>query len=195
MNIKLFLMSIWIPKFVLINELEKTFNITNMYIDDLLEKYSIPKPDIENNLKGSLKEQRLIMAKNHNTRLDNLIEVLGFDKALKVGREELFNAGYMIGCDVKKRLKVKNVNDAIIALHIIYSVLGINFIVEEKEKGMILRIKYCELSTLYSFETCEIMSAVDEGVLKGLNNQLSMNFETKITEGAEECTACIKIKS
>ena len=49
---------------------------------------------------------------------------------------------------------------------------------------MILRIKYCELSTLYSSETCEIMSAVDEGVLKGLNNQLSMNFQTKITEGA-----------
>ena len=57
---------------------------------------------------------------------------------------------------------------------------------------MILRIKYCELSSVYSVETCEIMSAVDEGVLNGLNNQLSMNFEAKITEGAEECAACIK---
>ena len=67
--------------------------------------------------------------------MDSLIEVLGFDKALKVGREELFKAGYMMGCDVKKRLKVKNINDAIIALRIIYNVLGINFIVEEKENG------------------------------------------------------------
>lgn len=195
MNIKLFLMSIWTPEFVLINELEKTFIITNKCIDDLLEKYSIPKPNIKNNLEGNLKEQRLIMAKSHKVRLDSLIGVLGFDKALKVGREELFKAGYMMGCDIKKRLKVKNINDTLIALRVIYNVLGINFIVEEKGTDMILRIKYCELSSLYSIDTCEIMSAVDEGVLKGLNNQLSMNFKAKITEGVDECVVCIKIKS
>ena len=93
------------PKFVLINELEKTSNITNKYIDDLLEKYSIPTPYIENKLKGSLKEQRIIMAKSHKVRLDTLIKVLGFDKALKVGREELFKAGYMMGCDIKNVLE------------------------------------------------------------------------------------------
>ena len=195
MNIKLFLMSIWIPKFVLVNELKKTSKITNNCIDNILESYSIPIPDVENNLRGNLEEQRLILANSHNIRLDTLIEVLGFDEALKVGRKELFKAGYMMGSEIKKRLNVKNVNDAIIAARIIYKVLGINFTVEKRGKDIILRIISCELSTLYSAETCRIMSAVDEGVLKGLNDKIDMNFTTRITEGAEECAACLKIKS
>ncbi len=63
------------------------------------------------------------------------------------------------------------------------------------EKNIILRIKSCELANQYSPETCKIMSAADEGVLNGLNKKLSMKFIKRITEGAEECTACIKIKS
>ena len=195
MSIKLFLMSIWIPNFVLVKELKKTSNITNDCIDNILEFYSIPKPKIENNSSGNIEEQRLILANSHNIRLKSLIETLGFNEASKVGRKELFKAGYIMGCDVKNRLKVKNVKDAIIAAHIIYHVLGINFTLEEKGKDMILRIKSCELSALYTAETCKIMSAVDEGVLKGLCDKMSMNFMTRITEGAEECTACIKIKS
>ncbi len=195
MNIKLFLMSLWIPKFVLINELKKTSKITNNCIDNILKSYSIPIPDVENNLRGNIEEQRLILANCHNIRLDTLIEVIGFDEALKVGRKELFKAGYIIGCEIKKRLNVKNVNDAIIAARIIYKVLGINFTVEKRGKDIILRIKSCELSTLYSAETCRIMSAVDKGVLKGLNDKIDMNFTTRITEGAEECAACLTIKS
>ena len=195
MNIKLYLMSIWIPKFVLINELKQTSDITNKYIDNLLERYSIPKPCVDDNLNGNLEEQRLIMAKNHNTRLNSLIKGLGFDKAVKVGRKEMFKAGYKMGRDIKKRLKVKDIDDALIAARIIYRVLGINFTVEENGKDIILRIKSCELAALYSAQTCEIMSATDEGVLKGLNDNMGMKFITRITEGAEECTACIKIKS
>ena len=195
MNIKLFLMDIGIPEFVLINELEQTSNITNRCIINLLERYSIPKPDVDTKLKGTLEEQRLIMANNHNVCLNSLIELLGFDEALIVGRKELFEAGYMMGCDIKKRLKVKNVNDTLIAARIIYKVLGINFTVEKNGKNMILKIKSCQLAALYSVETCKIMSAVDEGVLKGLNDKMEMEFITRITEGAEECTACINIKS
>jgi hypothetical protein len=195
MNIKLSLMSLWIPKFVLINELKQTSNITNEYIDNLFERYSIPKPPVNENLVGNLQEQRLIMAKNHNTSLNTLIEVLGFDKAVMVGRKEMFKAGYKMGLNIKKRLNVKDIDDAIIAARIIYRVLGINFTVEENGKDILLRIKSCELASLYTSQTCEIMSATDEGVLKGLNDKMSMKFLTRITEGADECTACIKIKS
>ena len=193
MNIKLYLMSIWIPKFVLINELKQTSDITNRHIDNLLERYSIPKPRVNENLIGNLEEQRLIMANNHNTSLNSLIEVLGFDKAVMVGREEMFKAGYKMGLNIKKRLNIKDIKDALIAARIIYRVLGINFTVEEEGKDILLRIKSCELAALYTSQTCEIMSATDEGVLKGLNDQMSMKFLTRITEGADECTACIKI--
>jgi L-2-amino-thiazoline-4-carboxylic acid hydrolase len=195
MNIKLFLMSIWIPKFVLINELEQTSKIINKSIDDLLERYSIPKPIIDTQMKGNLDERRLIMAKNHKILINCIIERFGFEKALKICRKELFEAGHMMGCNTKERLKVKNVDDAIVAARIIYKVLGINFIIEKNRKDIVLRIQSCTLATIYSTETCEIMSAVDEGVMKGLNEKMSMNFTKRITEGAEECAACINIKS
>ncbi len=194
MTIKLCLMSIWIPKFVLINELKQTSDITNRYIDNLLKRYSIPKPYLDEHLIGNLEEQRLIMAKNHNTQLNSLIKGLGFDKAVKIGRKEMFKAGYYMGLDIKKRLNVKDIKDALTAARIIYRVLGINFTVEENGKDIILKIKSCELAAVYSAQTCEIMSATDEGVLKGLNEDMSMKFLTRITEGADECTACIKIK-
>ena len=195
MSIKLLLLSIWMPEFILINELEKTSEITNKYLDMLLKRYSIPIPTVKKPLKGNLKERRLIMAKGHNIRVKRLIDELGFEDALKIGRTELFKAGYMMGCDARNRLGVKTVKDAIVAARILYRVLGINFTAEENRKDVVLRIKSCELATQYSPETCKIMSAADEGVLKGLNNKMSMRFIKRITEGAEECTACISINS
>ena len=48
---------------------------------------------------------------------------------------------------------------------------------------------------IYTPETCRIMSAADEGVLKGLNEKMDLKFMKRITEGAEECTACVNIKN
>ena len=195
MSIKLLLLSIWMPEFILINELEKTSEITNKYLDMLLKRYSIPIPTVKKPLKGNLKERRLIMAADHNIRVKSLIDGLGFEDALKIGRTELFKTGHIMGCDARKRLGVKTVKDAIVAARILYRVLGINFTTEENGKDVVLRIKSCELATQYSPETCKIMSAADEGVLKGLNKKMSMKFTKRITEGAEECTARISINS
>ena len=82
MSIKLLLLSIWMPEFILINELEKTSEITNKYLDMLLKRYSIPIPTVKKPLKGNLKERRLIMAADHNIRVKSLIDGLGFEDPL-----------------------------------------------------------------------------------------------------------------
>jgi hypothetical protein len=194
MNIKLFFMSIWIPKFILNKELDQTAKIIDKYLDDLLKSYSISQPNIEKTLSTNIEERRLSMAKGHKLRLNCLIEELGFESSLKVGRKELFKAGYIMGCEAKDRLNVKTINDAVVAAHIIYKILGINFTVEKKEQQLVFNINSCDLASQYSAETCKIMSATDEGVLKGLNSNMDMKFKTRITEGAKECTACIDIK-
>jgi hypothetical protein len=195
MGIKLYLLSIWVPEFVLINELERTSDITNMYLDKILMKYSIPVPVVDKPLKNNLNEQRKIMAKAHNLRVHALIKALGLKNASEVGRAEMFKAGYMMGCDAQKRLGIgKSVKEAIVAARILYKVLGIDFALEENGEDTVLKVKTCALATQYSPETCKIMSAVDEGVLKGLNEKMGMKFVERMTEGAEECTACIKIK-
>ena len=195
MNIKLRILSIWIPKFILIRELERTSYIINDHLDKLLDKYSISHLSTITPLNGNLEECRSVMGEGHAQRVHALVKTLGFDKACEVGRAEMFKAGYEMGCEATKRLGVgKNINDSIVAARILYNVLGINFIVEKHGKNIFLRIKSCALAKHYSLETCKIMSAVDEGVITGLNNNLGMKFLKMITEGAEECTACITVK-
>ena len=52
-------------------------------------------------------------------------------------------------------------------------------------------VNRCDLSKYYSHEVCIILSAADEGVVHGLNENMNMQFKKRITEGASECTACI----
>ena len=195
MNIKLRILSIWTPKFILIRELDRTSYIMDDHLDKLLDKYSISSLSTITPLNGKLEERRSVMAGGHAKRVHKLVKTLGFDKACEVGRAEMFKAGYEMGCEATKRLGVgKNIKDSIVAAKILYKVLGINFTVEKHDKNIFLRIKSCALANQYSLETCKIMSAVDEGVLTGLNNNMSMKFLKMITEGAKECTACITVK-
>jgi len=195
MSIKLRIMSIWIPEFILIRELERTSYILTEQLDTLLERYSIYPPKKGKPLRGNLDERRAMMAVGQNLRIEALIKALGIEKACEFGRIEMFNAGYKLGCEAQKRLGVgKNIQDTLIAAKILYKVLGINFTIETRDKDIILRVESCALASHYSPETCKIMSAADEGVLKGLNNNMGMKFIKRMTEGSEECAACINIK-
>ena len=146
-------------------------------------------------MEGNLEQRRALMAEGHNARVNALIGVLGYEKAMEVGRTALFKAGYTLGLEARGRLGVsENIQDTIKAARILYKVLGIEFKVEKLEKDMVLRVKRCSLATSYSPETCRMMSAADEGVVHGLNENINMLFKKRITEGAKECTACIKSK-
>lgn len=196
MNIKLFLLSIWVPEFVLIQELERTSNLTNEYLDRLLNRYSVTLPLVDTNLKGNFEERRMMMAAGHNLRVKALVEALGSEKAMEAGRAEMLKAGYKMGCNVRKRLGLgEDIKEAMLAAKILYRVLGIKFTVEKRNKNIFMRVKSCALASSYTPQTCKLMSAADEGVLKGLNEKMDLKFITRITEGAEECTACVNIKN
>ena len=196
MSIKLRFLSIWIPEFILIKELERLSDLTNNRLDILLNRYSVSPLLIEKPSKGKLEERRTLMAASHNLHVNALVEALGFDKALKIGRKEMFKAGYELGCEAKKRLGVgSDIKDALVAARILYKVLGIKFTIEENEQTTFLLVKYCALANHYTPETCKIMSAADEGVLKGLNEKMGMKFFKRITEGSKNCKACINIEN
>lgn len=197
MSIKLKILSIWVPQCLLINELDRVAEVTNECLDKLLEEYPPESLNLLEDLimEGNLEQRRALMAEGHNARVNALIRVLGYEKAMELGRTALFKAGYRLGLEARGRLGVtENIQDTIKAAQILYKVLGIEFKVEKLEKDMVLRVKRCSLATSYSPETCRMMSAADEGVVHGLNENISMLFKKRITEGAKECTACIKSK-
>ncbi|MBP2046394.1 L-2-amino-thiazoline-4-carboxylic acid hydrolase [Methanobacterium aggregans] len=198
MSIKLKILSIWTPQSLLINELDRVAEVTTECLDKLLKEHSAESLNLLEDLvmEGNLEQRRALMAEGHNVRVNALIDAIGYEKAMEVGRTEMFKAGYKLGLEARGRLGVnENIRDTIKAAQILYRVLGIEFKVEKLEKNMVLMVKRCSLANYYSPETCRMMSAADEGVVHGLNENLNMLFKKRITEGAKECTACIKSKN
>jgi hypothetical protein len=190
MNIKLKLLSIWTPKFLLKRELEKTSHLTNEYLDRLLKKNGIVLPP-EKPFKGNIEQTRAHMALKHNMRVQCLIKELGNEKAVELGKEQMFKAGLELGTEARNQLKVETLEDTIAAAKILYKVLGIEFNIEHIQNTIILYVDTCALAEHYNPETCVIMSYADKGVLKGLNQDMDMEFVERITTGAQKCKACI----
>ena len=192
MSIRLKIASFWLPDFILKRELDNVAMKTIGGLDDLLKQY-VPGIVInEEVLRGSLEERRSIMANAHNKRVKILIQELGHEKAVKIGRNVMFEVGYKLGQEARRKLGARNsFEDLELAARILYKVLGIEFKIENKDGNMIMVVNRCFLSKYYSPESCMILSAADEGVVRGLNENMGMHFKERITEGAHECIACI----
>ncbi|MGZ7049812.1 MAG: L-2-amino-thiazoline-4-carboxylic acid hydrolase [Methanobacterium sp.] len=196
MSIQLKIASFWLPDFILKRELSNVARMTIKGLDDVLKHYASHKMEEikkKDELLGeSLEDRRTKMTKAHNIRVKALIEVLGYEKAIKVGREAMFNVGYQLGRDARRRLGVGNsFHDLETAAKILYKILGIDFKIENKDGNVIMVVNRCYLSKNYSPEACMVLSAADEGVVRGLNENLNMQFKERITDGASECIACI----
>lgn len=200
MSLKLRIASYWTPQIFLIPEIDRVAEVTVKCLDRLLEEYAPLKYEtvIQEELKmeGSLDERRKIMAITQNERVKALIDSIGYDDALRVGRKALFKAGLKLGREAKNRLGVgSSLQDLIRAARILYQVLGIEFEIEESGDQIIMIVDKCSLSNYYTSETCKILSAADEGVVQGLNENIHMNFTLRITEGHPKCMAYINYES
>ncbi|MGB9978905.1 L-2-amino-thiazoline-4-carboxylic acid hydrolase [Methanobacterium sp.] len=195
MSIRLKIASFWLPDFILKKELNNVARKTIEGLDNLLKQYGSETEIIDESdkvLKGNLKERRFIMAKAHNKRVSVLIDMLGYEKAVKIGRNAMFEVGYKLGQNARRKLGARdNFEDLELAASILYKILGINFKIENKDGNIIMIVNRCALSKYYSPESCMILSAADEGVVRGLNENMSMQFKERITDGASECMACI----
>jgi hypothetical protein len=195
MSIRLKIASFWLPDFILKRELNNVAMKTIKGLDGILKQYVPEKMRIvtkEEILKGNMESRRSIMAKAHNKRVSILIKELGYEKAVKIGRSAMFEVGYKLGQEARRKLGVgNNFEDLELAARIIYKILGIEFKIENKDESMIMVVNRCALAKYYSPESCMVLSAADEGVVRGLNENMSMQFKERITDGAKECIACI----
>ncbi len=202
MSFRLWIASYWVPPFLLLSEIDHVAMVTVNCLDDLLLKYAPSKLSIiqkdKFHMEGNINNRRKLMSKAHNVRVKALIEALGYEDALKIGRKALFQVGLNLGQEARERLGVgDSLQDLIRAARVLYQVLGIEFKVniqgkEIKVNSLNIVISKCSLSNYYSAETCQILSAADEGVVQGLNENIQMKFTQRMTEGPSECMVCIK---
>ena len=197
MGVRLAVLGVWTPKFVIRRELDKVSSLTTNALKEVLKTHT-PFATTENAKKEpqprSIEEKRAAMAKEHNVLVEALAKALGEDEAVKLGREALFKVGEQLGRETRGRLGVNDSRrDLIKAARILYRVLGIDFEVEwQGQTDATLIVNRCALAKNYTELTCIILSATDEGVVKGLNPNMNMKFENRITSGCSHCTARIK---
>ncbi len=135
------------------------------------------------------------MAQTQTKLVKTLASAIGHEEAVKQGRETLFSVGQKLGKQARSRLGVGNSpNDLTRAAKILYRVLGITFHLEwHDQSNATVIIDHCDLAKQYSKLTCEVLSATDEGVIKGLQPNLTMKFKEYMTSGCKNCFADITL--
>jgi len=101
-------------------------------------------------------------------------------------RERLYLNAFTLGCELRRKYRIRTLRDALRMGRIIYKVLKIDFC-GDGARGIV--IKKCFFSNYYSAEVCALISAIDEGIMAGLTSGLRIRFIERITDGNECCRA------
>ncbi|HEX9973828.1 MAG TPA: hypothetical protein VGD14_17295 [bacterium] len=104
----------------------------------------------------------------------------------KIVKSNLYKHTYQMGQKIKKQLGLRTFEDALKASRFLYNMLGIDF--EGNQDGEII-IRQCYFSQFYSSQVCELISALDEGMLAGISGGGKLTFCQRITEGKDCCKA------
>jgi hypothetical protein len=196
-SLRLLLASIWLPSYIIKSELERVAITTTNALQSILKEVAPSQHQRismqTKTLSGSIEEYRAVMAANHSLLLKALSDEIGYDRTVEMGRNALFKVGLTIGEESGKRLGVgESIKELFMAARVMYNILGIEFSIKEEEYHY-MEFHRCSLSDHYSELTCTVMSAIDEGVIRGLNPRASMSFKRRITSGFSTCLAYVKI--
>lgn len=104
-------------------------------------------------------------------------------------KKRLFQNSCVFGQNLKKSLHIVTWEETVMALQLIYKLIGIDFKCD-KQGGII--VKHCYFSKYYSAEVCKLISSLDEGLAAGLSGGGKLCFNQRITEGCSCCKGYFK---
>ena len=196
MGLRLLILSWWTPKYIIRKELKNISDQTTVVLKSLISKHAIEEVEVATQKQQpprSIQEQRTAMAQTHAKIVETLKAAVGHEQAVKLGREAMFSVGHNVGKQTRRKLGVSDKpKDLTKAARILYRVLGIEFHLEWLDNSNATAIiDRCALAEQYSKLTCEVLSATDEGVIKGLQPNVTMKFREYMTSGCKSCRADI----
>lgn len=95
-----------------------------------------------------------------------------------------------LGRVLRHELHITNPNDALIALEVLYAALGVKW--HNTEEGTVT-VRRCQFSRLYTPQICQLMSAMDQGLVDGITNGGKLTWSERITEGLPCCRGRIEL--
>lgn len=117
---------------------------------------------------------------------DQVEEALRQDGDLSELQARLYRNAYRLGRTPGWLLRVQGVDDVMALGRLLYGILDIDFAGSDNGEITICR---CYFSSFYSPEACQVMSAMDRGLLAGLAGRGDLMFSQRITEGYPCCRA------
>jgi len=110
-------------------------------------------------------------------------------ETLEEVKHRLYQNSYIYGQDLRNRLYIVTWKEAVMALKVIYKLIGIDFQYDSQGKFI---IKQCFFSKYYSAGVCELISSLDEGMAAGLSGGGRLCFKQRLTEGSCCCKGCFR---
>ena len=101
-------------------------------------------------------------------------------------RDRLYRNAYRLGRKLRQALRVSSTDEAMAATRLLYRALRMELrgpVEGEFEVGR------CFFSRFYSSRVCQVVSALDAGVVAGLSDGGQLTFYQRITEGHDRCRA------
>jgi hypothetical protein len=117
---------------------------------------------------------------------DKAQQALGSGRDLSELRWRLYRNAYRLGRTAGWWLGARSVDDVMALGHRLYGILDIEFCGSGSGE---ITISRCYFSRFYSPEVCQLMSAMDRGLLAGLAGAGDLVFIQRITEGGPCCRA------
>lgn len=178
MNIKLKLLEFYVPFIIRYKILSEIYKITGeAFKDKLIISNSI------NHRKGL---KRYAIYSNELT-----LGAIYSRKDLEEIKYRLYRNSYIVGHKLRKFFSITNIEEAMQTAEIFYDIIGIEFSANDKNE---ITINKCYFSDYYDCRVCNIISAIDEGIIAGLTNGAKINFINRITDGNKCCYAKLDIK-
>jgi len=102
--------------------------------------------------------------------------------------ERLFSEAFALGLRAKRRLRIKTEETGLVAAAVLYEAIGIEF---RPDRGGAIVVPRCAFARTYGPGVCELMSAMDSGLIAGLTGAAGLRFTERLTEGAPACRALV----
>lgn len=103
---------------------------------------------------------------------------------VRITRDRLRSGAEALGRTTRRRLGVRNYDEAFEALVLLYGAIGVEM--ERRPEGEV-KIGRCFFADYYSEPVCELMSSLDQGLVSGLFEGASFDFRQRLTGGRDCC--------
>jgi hypothetical protein len=118
-------------------------------------------------------------------------ELLQISDNLPAVEERLYRNAYELGRACRRLSRIDSMEEAMALARVLYRLLDIEF---QGDEGGDVAVSRCYFSRFYSGQVCQVMSAMDKGLLAALSDGRQLVFSARITEGQTRCRAHLGVE-